>query len=73
MTGGLPKEEVLEPFSKFFKEDVNDFRESLSEYNRISMDNGLYMSTWGSNVTKIKRIEMVAKEFGVNDVVCEII
>lgn len=73
MTGGLSKEKVLEPFSKFFKEDVNDFRESLSEYNRIPMDNGLYMSTWGSNVTKIKRIEMVAKEFGVNDVVCEII
>ena len=73
MTGGLSKEEVLEPFSKFFKENINDFRESLSEYNRVPMDNGLYMSTWGSNVTKIKRIEMVAKEFGFNDVVCEII
>ena len=70
---GKGNDELEETFNAFFRSDKNSFAESLADYNKVLMDNGLYMSTWGSNVTKIKRIEMVAKEFGVNDVVCEII
>ena len=70
---GVSNNDVIESFSGFFKEDKEEFRDSLGEYNKVHMDNGLFMSTWGSNVTKIKRIDMVVKQFGIDDVVCEII
>lgn len=69
---GRDKEEILGPFNQFFKESKDDFRDSLSEYNRVPMENGLFMSTWGSNTTKVKRMEMVSKQFGVN-LHCEIV
>lgn len=73
ITKGVENTKVVEKFGQFFKEDFEGFRDSIKSYDRVLMENGLYMSTWGSNVTKIKRIEMVAKEFGVDDVVCEIV
>jgi hypothetical protein len=73
ITEGIEKTKVNETFGQFFKEDFESFRDSIKPYDRVLMKNGLYMSTWGSNVTKIKRIEMVAKEFGINDINCEII
>lgn len=73
LVDGVEKETLIETFGQFIKDDVEDFRDSIKSYDRVEMDNGLFMSTWGSNVTKIKRIEMVAKEFDVHDIVCEII
>ena len=73
LVDGVEKETLIETFGQFIKDDVEDFRDSIKGYDRVEMDNGLFMSTWGSNVTKIKRIEMVAKEFDVHDIVCEII
>lgn len=70
---GKDNGELEDTFNAFFRKDKNSFAESLADYNKVLMENGLYMSTWGSNVTKIKRIEMVAKEFDVHDIVCEII
>ena len=73
ITRGVENTKVIESFGQFFKDNFEGFRDSIKPYDRVSMENGLYMSTWGSNVTKIKRIEMVAKEFDVHDIVCEII
>jgi len=73
ITRGVENTKVIKSFGQFFKGDFEDFRDSIKPYDRVSMENGLYMSTWGSNVTKIKRIEMVAKEFDFHDIVCEII
>ena len=73
ITQGVENTKVVEKFGQFFKEDFEGFRDSIKSYDRVLIENGLYMSTWGSNVTKIKRIEMVAKEFGVDDIVCEIV
>ena len=73
LVDGVEKETLIETFGQFIKDDVEDFRDSIKSYDRVEMDNGLFMSTWGSNVTKIKRIEMVAKEFDIHDIVCEII
>ena len=73
LVDGVEKEKLIYTFGQFIKDDVEDFRDSIKSYDRVEMDNGLFMSTWGSNVTKIKRIEMVAKEFDVHDIVCEII
>jgi hypothetical protein len=70
---GKDNDELEDTFNAFFRKDKNSFAESLADYNKVLMENGLYMSTWGSNVTKIKRIEMVAKEFGVDDIICEIV
>lgn len=69
---GVDKTDITDSFSNFFKEDKEDFRDSLKEYNRIEMDNGLFMSTWGSNVTKIKRLKSVSEQFGI-DIECEIV
>ena len=73
ITQGVENTKVVEKFGQFFKEDFEGFRDSIKSYDRVLMENGLYMTTWGSNVTKIKRIDMVAKEFGVDDIVCEIV
>lgn len=70
---GKDNDELEDTFNAFFRKDKNSFAESLADYNKVLMENGLYMSTWGSNVTKIKRIEMVAKEFDVHDIICEIV
>ena len=70
---GKDNDELEYTFNAFFRKDKNSFAESLADYNKVLMENGLYMSTWGSNVTKIKRIEMVAKEFDVHDIICEIV
>jgi hypothetical protein len=69
---GVEKTDIINSFSNFFKMDKDDFRDSLKEYNRVEMNNGLYMSTWGSNVTKIKRLKSVSEYFGT-DIECEII
>jgi len=66
-------EELERLFPSYFKKDKNEFTDSLPESNKVKMRNGLYMSTWGSNVMKINRIEIVAKKLGVDDIVCEIV
>jgi hypothetical protein len=72
ITEGVEKEDVIGSFGQFFKESFDEFRDSIKPYDRVQMGNGLFMSTWGSNVTKIKRIQSVSERFGVK-VECEII
>ena len=69
---GAPNNDMTESFPGLFKEGKEEFSDSLSEYNKVRMDNGLFMSAWGNNTIKVKRIESVGKYFNV-DVVCEII
>ena len=69
---GVEKETLIETFGQFIKDDVEDFRDSIKSYDRVEMDNGLFMSTWGSNVTKIKRLKSVSEQFGI-DIECEIV
>lgn len=73
LTKGVTTDTILNNFSAFFKETPEEFRDSLSDHNKVKMECGLYMSTWGSNVTKIKRIKMICESFYVEGVVCEII
>lgn len=72
LVDGVEKETLIETFGQFIKDDVEDFRESIKSYDRVEMDNGLFMSTWGSNVTKIKRLKSVSEQFGI-DIECEIV
>ncbi len=72
LVDGVEKETLIETFGQFIKDDVEDFRDSIKSYDRVEMDNGLFMSTWGSNVTKIKRLNSVSERFGV-DIECEIV
>ena len=73
ITKGINRSVIENNFSSFFKNDKDEFRDSLSDHNKVLMDCGMFMSTWGSNVTKIKRINMVCEKLGVQNVVCEII
>lgn len=73
ITKGVNRSVIENNFSSFFKNDKDEFRDSLSNHNKVFMDCGMFMSTWGSNVTKIKRINMVCEKLGVQNVVCEII
>ena len=72
LTSGIDTTILTETFSQFIKRDKNEFNNSLADYNKVLMENGLYMSSWGSNVTKIKRLESVAKHVKI-DIQCEII
>ena len=72
LIGCHSKEQMLESFSSFFKETPDEFRDSLGEFNKVKMVNGLFMSTWGSNITKVKRIKSICDKFKFNDVICEI-
>ena len=72
LVDGVEKETLIETFGQFIKDDVEDFRDSIKGYDRVEMDNGLFMSTWGSNVTKIKRLKSVSEQFGI-DIECEIV
>ena len=72
LVDGVEKEKLIDTFGQFIKDDVEDFRESIKSYDRVEMDNGLFMSTWGSNVTKIKRLKSVSEQFGI-DIECEIV
>ena len=72
LVDGVEKEKLIYTFGQFIKDDVEDFRDSIKSYDRVEMDNGLFMSTWGSNVTKIKRLKSVSEQFGI-DIECEIV
>ena len=72
LVDGVDKETLMGSFGQFIKDDVEDFRDSIKSYDRVEMDNGLFMSTWGSNVTKIKRLKSVSERFNI-DIECELI
>jgi len=73
VTKNINSDEVLETFSSFFKVSKGEFRDSLSESNKVIMDNGLIMSTWGSNITKVKRAKSICKKFGIEEVKYELL
>jgi len=73
LTKGVTTDTILNNFSAFFKETPEEFRDSLGDHNKVKMECGLYMSTWGSNVTKIKRINDICESLHTEGVVCEIV
>ena len=69
---GIDVDELQIRFSSFIKKDKDGFVESLEDYNKVQLDNGLFMSTWGSNVNKVKRLENLSGILGI-DIECELI
>jgi len=73
LTKDMDPDYIMENFSTFFKRVKEDFTESMNEYNKVLMENGLYMSTWGSNKLKIRRIKALSNLLGVDNIKCELI
>jgi len=73
MIRGTDNETILENFPTFFKTTKEEFTESMNEYNKVLMENGLYMSTWGSNALKIRRIKSISKQLNIENIKCELI
>lgn len=72
ITKNVEINELVNSFPSLFKYKKEDFPVSLPDINKVLLDNGLYMNTWGSNVVKISKLKNVAQYFDVN-IVCEIL
>lgn len=73
VTRDLDVDLLLNKLPSYFGKTFNNFAESLTDYNKVKLDNGLYFNTWGSNKTKITRIGKICELLGITDVKTEII
>lgn len=73
ITKNVDKDLILDKFSTFFKKDKTEFTQSMNEYNKVQMNNNLFMSTWGSNKLKAVRIKSICEELNIQNVKCELI
>jgi hypothetical protein len=72
VTKDLNTEELLNGLPSYFGETSESFTESLNDYHKTKLTNGLYFNSWGSNKTKETRINKICEFLKLTNVKIQI-